>query len=383
MQVERKICFPKDRKLRILQVSDAQDMHFVRPALLTMLDVAYDALQPDLVVLTGDNIHGNHLDEDRLGKSHDDPAFLRRNMRKAIAYIMEPLEQRGIPTCMIFGNHDDMNAVSKQEQADMFKAYACFFGLNSDEPTLDCDTYNVPIFSSDGERVAFNLWLLDSAGHDDGTGHGFSYVKAAAIDWYRRQSAALRAQNGGQAVPSLMFQHIPVPQVKSLFIPCDADDPDAVQWQGPDKKPYKLDTTKADGYAAEYPDVCEADFGQLDAIREAGDVLGLVFGHDHANNFTATLEGVPIIQTPGASFRSYGTARARGVRMFEIDENDPLHFETYTVGYYDLVGKNVRTRWQYFMSADEYDYKRAVLFGAASAAAVLGGVGAAILHHIR
>ena len=119
MQIERKICFPKDRPLRILQVSDAQDMHFVRRALPEMLDAAYDAIQPDLVVLTGDNIHGNHLDEDRLGKSHDSIEFLRRNMRKAIAYIMEPLDQRNIPTCMIFGNHDDSNAISKQEQADI------------------------------------------------------------------------------------------------------------------------------------------------------------------------------------------------------------------------------------------------------------------------
>ena len=383
MQIDRKICFPKDRPLRILQVSDAQDMHFVRRALPEMLNAAYDTLQPDLIVLTGDNIHGNHLDEDRLGKSHDSIEFLRRNMRKAIAYIMKPIEKRGIPVCMIFGNHDDMNAVSKQEQADMFKAYSCFFGLNSDEETLDCDTYNVPIYSSDGERIAFNLWMLDSAGKDDGTGKGFSYVKPAAIDWYKRTSAALRAQNGGEPVPSLMFQHVPVPQTTSLFIPCDADDPDAVRWQGPDKTPYKLDTTKADGYAAEYPDVCEADFGQLDAIREAGDVLGLVFGHDHANNFTATLEGVPIIQTPGASFRSYGTERARGVRMFEIDEKDPQHFETYTVGYYDLVGKSLKTKWSYFMSADEFDYKRAVIFGSAAAVAVAGTTAGLLIRHFR
>ena len=383
MQVERKICFPKDRKLRILQVSDAQDMHFVRRALLEMLDCAYDAVQPDLVVLTGDNVHGNHLDENRLGMRTDNVQTIRQNIRKALSYILEPLEARQIPFCMIYGNHDDLNPLTKQEQADLYKEYSCFFGLNSDEPQLDCDTYNIPIYSSDGERVVFNLWMLDSAGKDDGSGKGFCYVKPETIAWYKRKSEALREANGGVPVPSLMFQHVPVPQVTELFIPCGADDPDAVHWQGPDKKPYKLDTTRADGYAAEYPDVCEADFCQLDAIREMGDVCALVFGHDHANNFSAVLEGVPILQSPGASFRSYGTKRARGVRVFEIDEADPRNFETYTLGYYDLVGETMRTRWSYFMSADEFDYKRVVLFGAAAASALLGGAAGGIAAAIR
>ena len=57
MQVERKICFPKGRKLKIMQVSDPQDMHFVRKAMIKMLDKAYDTVKPDLIVFTGDNVH--------------------------------------------------------------------------------------------------------------------------------------------------------------------------------------------------------------------------------------------------------------------------------------------------------------------------------------
>ena len=383
MQVERKICFPKGRKLRIMQVSDVQDMHFVRRAMVEMLECAYDALRPDLIVLTGDNIHGNHLDENRLGMKTDDFSVILRNMTSALYHVLAPIEKRGIPFCMIFGNHDDLNPITKQEQADLYKDYPHFFGLNSDEPQLDCDTYNVPIYGSDGEKIVFNLWMLDSAGKDDGTGNGFEYVKPEAIEWYRRRSDALRTQNGGEPVPSLMFQHVPVPQITELFIPCGEDDPNAVKWRGADGLPYKLDQERADGYADEYPDVCDTDFGQLDAIRAQGDVCALVFGHDHANNFTCDLDGVHMIQTPGASFRSYGTARARGVRMFEIDENDPRHFDTYTVSYYDLMGRNLRSKFSFFMSADEYDYKRAVLFGTAAASALLGGAAIAAKHLIR
>ena len=371
MQVERKICFPKGRKLKIMQVSDPQDMHFVRKAMIKMLDKAYDTVKPDLIVFTGDNVHGNHLDENRLGMSTKDVGEIKKNMKKAISYIAEPLEKRQIPFCMIYGNHDDLNPISKQEQADLYKDYKYFFGLNSDEPELDCDTYNVPIYSSDGKKIKFNLWMLDSAGKDDGTGKGYSYVKKEAVEWYKRKSDELTKENNGEKVPSLMFQHIPIPQTTSLFTECEADDKDAVKWRGSDGKPYKLDLTKAKGYAAEYPEVCEADFGQLEAVKEKGDVCALVFGHDHPNSFIGEVEGVKIIQSPGASFRSYGIPRSRGVRVFEIDENDPCSFETYEIGYFDLFGENAKTKIEYFMNADEYDYKRAILLGSLGLAAVV------------
>lgn len=383
MQIDRKICFPKDRKLRILQVSDPQDMHFVRRAMLKMLDAAYDAVQPDLVVFTGDNVHGNHLDENRLGMKTKDKALIAKRMAQALDYVLRPVQARQIPFCMIYGNHDDLNPLTKQEQADMYKKYSCFFGLNDAHPELDCDTYNVPIYGSDGEKIVYNLWMLDSAGKDDGTGKGYCYVKPEAIRWYQSESDTLKAANGGAPVPSLMFQHVPVPQITELFVQCEADDPDAVQWRGDDDLPYKLDPERAEGFAAEYPCVCDTDFGQLDAIRAQGDVCALVFGHDHANCFDTNLHGVRMIQTPGASFRSYGTPQSRGVRVFEIDEKDPWNFDTYILTYYDLLGKTMRTRMDYFMSADEFDVKRAVLFGATGAAALVAGGIAAAVHLLK
>ena len=32
------------------------------------------------------------------------------------------------------------------------------------------------------------------------------------INWYRQQSAAYKAQNGGQPLPALAFFHIPLPE---------------------------------------------------------------------------------------------------------------------------------------------------------------------------
>lgn len=57
----------KNGKFVILQVSDPQDLQFVRKTMVKMLDKAYDRISPDLVVFTGDNILGNHLRDARFG----------------------------------------------------------------------------------------------------------------------------------------------------------------------------------------------------------------------------------------------------------------------------------------------------------------------------
>ena len=64
----KKLFLRADGTFRILQVADAQDMHFVRKAMLTMLNAAYEKLDIDLVVFTGDNILGNHLCDRRFGQ---------------------------------------------------------------------------------------------------------------------------------------------------------------------------------------------------------------------------------------------------------------------------------------------------------------------------
>lgn len=79
------------------------------------------------------------------------------------------------------------------------------------------------------------------------------------------------------------------------------------------------------------------------------------------NCFTGQIDGVNIIQTPGASFRSYGNMISRGTRVFVIDEKDPASFETYTIGYFDLFGNKFSSVLRYIFSADEYEKVKAVI----------------------
>ena len=55
--------FNSDGKFTIMQISDAQDLPLVRKSLVRMINRACDVLHPDLVLFTGDNILGNHIND--------------------------------------------------------------------------------------------------------------------------------------------------------------------------------------------------------------------------------------------------------------------------------------------------------------------------------
>ena len=375
MKNSNTIRFNSIGKLRIMQVSDPQDMKFVRKAMVRMLDNAYDSLRPDLVLFTGDNILGNHLLDARFG---DKPVAGGKSatyeiMRDSIRNIVAPLEKRGIPFAMIFGNHDDRNDISKREQADIFRSFSGCLPMNMSANGLDCDTYNIPILPSEGDKPVFNLWMLDSAWYDKKEDVCYERIKPETVEWYRKTSALLKEQNGGEPVPSLMFMHIPLPEIENLIEPCMPDEIGAIKTH---KKGWcRLIPDITRGVMGEYPSILEDGAGLFDAVLECGDVKGIVSGHDHTNCFEGVYKGVEFIQTSCASFRCYGN-ETRGVRIFEFDERDPSEYITYFFNYSDLCGRGAGARLRYAIDADGYlkDKTSFITDAASTAVSALGAM---------
>lgn len=360
-------------KIRIMQVSDTQDMKYVRKAMVNMLDNAYDKLKPDLVLFTGDNILGNHLLDARFGTKQvaSGKAATLEIMRDSIAHICEPLEKRGIPFAMIYGNHDDRNLVSKEEQADIYRSYSMCLPMNKTNPEVDCDTYNIPIMSADGEKMLFNLWMLDSAWYNKALDKCYEEIKPETVEWYKKTSAQIKEDNGGEAVPSLMFLHIPLPETMNLIEKCSPDAPGAINSR--EMGWCRLNPERARGQILEIPSILKESNGLFDAVLECGDVKAIVTGHDHANLFEGKYKGINFIQTSCASFRCYGN-ETRGVRIFEIDARDPSDYVTYFFNYADLCGRGVGSKLRYFWDADDKEKeKMAVLAGAAVTAVGVAG----------
>ena len=93
----------KDGKFRILVFADPQDDVNPCEETLDLMYASIEAAKPDLVVFTGDNIHG------------PSPVLYRSKKRveKAIRQIMEPVTSQNIPFAIVYGNHDDEGKVSK------------------------------------------------------------------------------------------------------------------------------------------------------------------------------------------------------------------------------------------------------------------------------
>lgn len=368
-------------KFTVLQVSDPQDLQFVRKTMVKMLDAAYDRVNPDLVVFTGDNILGNHLRDARFGsrKVILSPDGEYEAMKTAIHHIAEPVDRRGIPFTMIYGNHDDMNFISKEKQAEIWRGYDSFVGLDDSGDSGDVATFNLPVMSSDGKKTAFNLWFIDSARLDKAEEKCHTGVKKQAVEWYINKSNLLKEQNGGKPVPSVLFQHIPFSEMTRLNSPCKKDDYGALPLfkKGEPEKYIRLDPAVADGFLGEPIDGCEENNGEFDAIKKQGDVAAAVFGHDHRNNFIAELDGIRIFQSSAASFRCYGN-RFRGVRVIEINENEPESVKTYFLTYSELCGNGPMSRLRYIWDADGEGKKKAALIAFVSAVAITSATAAAI-----
>ena len=357
-------------KFRILQISDAQDLHWVRKTMLVMLENACEDLKPDLIVFTGDNILGNHLRDYRFSSKKKEMSREEEYaiMKKALSHILDIPERRKIPFAVIYGNHDDMNSFTGDEQGDIIRSYSMNRGFES---TGDlCGTYRLPVYSSDGDNQLMNLWMINTSWHDKALDRCFNDITEKQVEWFRKESAQQKEINGGKAYPSLVFMHIPLKELDDFTQEC-APEESTIYLPGVN---INLCRKKGVfGHIHEPVSYLDNDNGFYKEVLADGGVKGIVSGHDHLNDFYGEKDGLKFVATPCASFRCYGNPH-RGVRIFDIYESNPSDFYTRTVYFKELCGDNIISDFRLFWDADEYEKtKFKVLGGVAAGAALLGG----------
>lgn len=353
----------RDGRIRLLQVSDPQDLKNVRPAMVQMLNKAYDTLSPDLVVFTGDNILGNHLLDARIGTRQvgEGREDTLEAMRFALSKILMPVNRRRIPFAMIYGNHDDMNCIAKEEQADIYRQYPMSMEMNRDNPDVDCDTYEIKLLPENG-GAGFRLYMIDCAWQDKtGERRCHTEITDATKKWLEDR---VRENKG---IPAILFLHIPLPEQEMLTQECGETDKGAVRF--PDGTFRRL-RSGCEGVLNEPVSYLENSNGLFELIKESGDIKAVVTGHDHGNCFTGKAEGVEFIQTGAASFRCYGSRESRGVRVIDIYEDGRYETRFYT--YFDLCGVSPYTLAANFINADELEKIKFWTLGTAAFLSVSG-----------
>ena len=335
--------FNSDHKFKIMQIADTQEIPAVSPDTLSLINNALDREKPDLVIFTGDQIKGYSK------KFKKDPAIIEGT----IDTLVEPIAKRNIPFMVTYGNHDAQCGVDNRGQYKFYAKYDNFISgdlRNAD----DVGTADIQIYLSTEDKPVFELYIIDSHGKAK-DGAGYAPVDKKQIEWYVSRREQLKAENGDY-LPSLVFQHIPVPEFFDVIKKVPKGTKGAVPGYGEHENEYFVlndETIAEGGFMLESPASPDVNTGEFEAMSEKGDVLGIYVGHDHNNSFVVKYKGVDLGYTQGAGFNVYGPGENRGVRIFELDETAPREYKTHTATFKELCGTKIKT------PVKEFIYKHA------------------------
>ena len=325
-----KLTFNEDGTFKILQINDTQDIDRMNKKTVAFLKAGIEQEKPDLIVVPGDMLSDMFIGANE------------KRIKKALYELGSIFNDAKVPFAVTFGNHDhDLEKkVSTKDMMDVFKQFEyCVSSAGTTEG--DPGTYSVPVYSSkDGSKMALNVYMMDTNNKTDLAG-GYTGLYPNQVEWYKQKSDELKAANGGKAVPSLLFQHVPVKEIYGMFTECKWNTDGAV-YSRRDHKWYVLNEEMAKGDFGEAP--CSENFdvhtGEYQAWVENGDIMGAFFAHDHNNNFVGkSADGIVMGYNGGTGFRAYGAKCGRTIRVFNLDENDVTNYETHLIYYNELMGE--------------------------------------------
>lgn len=320
----------KNETFKIMQIADVQEGAKVSPDTIALISKALDMEQPDLVVYSGDQIWG---------KTSFNGS--KQTVERVLREITKPVTDRKIPFTICFGNHDRQVGVSNKEQFEIYKKIDGFIG--EDTSGIDgCANHYIEI--NKNGKTEFLLYLIDS---HTSLKIGYDNVHQNQIEWYKTVRDEYEKKNGS-VIPSVVIQHIPVPEVMELLSEVKKSTKNAVQgFRNHKGKWYVLNENKINknGFMKESPADPMENSGEFSAMAEKGDVRGIYFGHDHNNSFNGKVQGIDLGYTQGAGFHVYGPGLDRGVRIINLKTNG--EYDTYDLRYKDIIGKKVKEKLRY------------------------------------
>lgn len=366
--------FDNNGEFKILLLSDTQDTDEPQKEMLDIINNTLNSQNPDLVIFLGDNTCWFK-------------GVTKEKTATAIRKIIEPVAEKGIPFAMVYGNHDheglsDENNKMTEEEAKefMLSVYQEFpncLAIEGEELT-GVGTYNLLIKDSKGAKDIFNLWLMDSNPYYE---NGYGFVQPDQQEWYIKTSNKLKEANGGTPLPSLLFQHIAVPEVYQLAD--SSDSPKAGYVHGNTAmfrdKYWKASSKVIQGSFQEGPCPADVQHDQFKTWKEQGDVIGAFFGHDHPNDYLGVVDGIYLGAVPAAGYYSYGWNH--GARTVTLHENDLKNFDTEILRAEDILGYKVKPTYKDKHGYAEYKNKfiPGVIGGSIGAVVLAAGIITAVV----
>jgi len=307
LKSKHKLTFNDDGSFRVLIIADTHmdtnSSATLRQNLADRIKVMVDREDPNLVIFTGDNTINS----------------TRNSIKANISMLVSYIEEKKIPWCHVYGNHDFENALATNKQQEYYEEYEYCISKAGPEDISGVGNYVNGIYNKDGTLGAV-IYCLDSGTYDNVRG-GYDYIKQDQIDWYKATSETLQEYNGGKAVPALMAFHIPLIENNRAYN-------------------YRNNKTHVYEYSGnKNEDICasKTDTNLFETALERGDVKAIVTGHDHKNDYMYNYKGIKLCSSPNLSEMTYYDKSVWGSRVFDMNLSTIDNMPTYVSYFYEKV----------------------------------------------
>jgi predicted MPP superfamily phosphohydrolase len=249
---------------------------------LKLIDSILREEQPDLIVLSGDQLTGENV---------------RENATDYYRLIGSTLSQHGIPWAMIFGTHDDMDYhepltqltfPALHDRHDLLQVDQSFhlsLTQRGPESLFGITNYMLNVLVEDEPAAA--LYFFDTGG-----GSIPKQLQQNQVNWFYESN---------QRLPAVAFQHFPPSELKY--------------------------TDKCMGSHEEETDPLEMDPGIVNAMSESTRVNFMAVGHNHGNDFCCPFsKWMQACFARHSGYGGYGSWE-RGARVFELEIVDPTSYK--------------------------------------------------------
>ncbi len=281
---------------RILQLTDTHvgdkdnmKLHY------DFMDLTIKDAHPDLIVITGDVF-----------------TFASKGTAKE---FFNWLESHNIPWTLTWGNHDEqcffsidwltgyLNGLNAKREKD--GSSYCYFKDLQDDRIQGNSNFIIDLIKPDN-TIFEQLVVMDSNRYNYKGYFGYDYFHQDQIDWYNTAVDS--------AIPSLMFYHIPLPEVRDA-------------WAASKEDPSLILNPVGEGQQNEEPCNPEYNSGFYEVIKNKGSTHGMYFGHDHINNYIINYKGIHFGYGIKATDRVYADGSMLGGRVIKLAPDHSLSYE--------------------------------------------------------
>lgn len=301
---KRELRFNGDGKFRVLMISDFHAGKNYSPKLKAGIEALVEDTKPDFVMIAGDQCLG----------------FNREYLKKSLEDILDPIQKRDIPWSHVFGNHDRETDMDTAAQEEIFESFPLCLSSKGPDDIFGVGNYVLPILASKSDKIAYNIWALDSNrefpdyieqfGLDKDTRFilpnpfGTGKVQASPlfdqVMWYYNTSKQMERENG-RKIPAIMCMHVPIIEFNLIY-----RNPDECEMEG----------SKREGVYCS-----ELNSGLFMACLQRGDVKGIFCGHEHLNDFQGKYCGITLAYDSCVGYNMTADDDLRGGRVIDLYED--------------------------------------------------------------